>query len=155
MVYGSLSNYICLHRVFNLTTQYSFLCSMSFFIACALKPLNLAHTLRLKAVDFWKVEMNKHKLLQSSLNHHICFQTRTNRKVIEETCFNLLCMLAVCQSWFFCMSMVCLGSFFLTCYCIFQLPSVFVSCTSFKLPSWSIFEKVSSSELSSEFLDAL
>lgn len=158
MVYGNLSNYICLHGVFSLTTQYSFLCSMSFFIACVLKPLNSAQTVRLKAVDFWKVEMNKQKLPQSSLKQHIYFQTRTNKKVVEKTCFNLLHFLAVCQSYFFCMSIVCLGFFFLTCYCIFHLPSVFVSCTSFKFLSWGsfhpevFFEKMSPSEFSSDWV---
>lgn len=83
MVYGNPSNYICLHGVFSLTTQYSFLCSMSFFIACVLKPLNLAETIRLKAVDLWKVKMNKRKLLQSSLKQYICFQTRTNKWLLK------------------------------------------------------------------------
>lgn len=145
MVYGNLSNYICLHSVFSLITQYSSLCSMSFFIACVLRPLNLAQTVRLKAVDFWKVKMNKQNLLQSSLNQHICFQTRTNKKVAEETCLNLLHILVLC-----CMPIllflllisfliVCLCCFFPTCYCIFHLPSVFVSCTTFKFLSWGSF----------------
>lgn len=93
--------FICLHGVFSLTTQYSFLGCMSFFITCALKLLNLAQTLRLKDVDFWKVKMNKEKLLQSLLNQHICLQTSNNKKVAQETCFffcftSLLC--ALCQS---------------------------------------------------------
>lgn len=95
VIYWNLRNYICLHGVFSLTAQYSFLYYLSFFIACVLKSLNLVQTLRLKAVDFCKVKMNK--FLQSSLS--ICLQASTDTKVAEEICFFLLHILLCAACW--------------------------------------------------------
>lgn len=81
-----------LSGVFSLIALYSFLCR--YFIASVLKPLNLVQTLRPKAVDFWKVKINH--LLQSSLNWCICLQTCSSKKVAQETCSFLLCVLALC-----------------------------------------------------------